>query len=62
MQLIEVRVNSLTWYSNSFNIYRTLSPHEMAAVFFFFTLKEIDISSVYVCMMMDAFTAVAEVH
>lgn len=34
--LIEVRVNSLTWYSNSFNIYRTFSPHEMAAVVFFF--------------------------
>lgn len=34
--LIEVRVNSLTWYSNSFNIYRTFSPHEMAAVVFLF--------------------------
>lgn len=55
-------MQSLTWYSNSFNIYRTILPHEIAPVvvyfFIFFWKKLISV----LCMMMDAFKAVVEVY
>lgn len=41
-------IQSLTWYSNSFNIYRTILPHAIVpVVFYLFILKEINNSSVY---------------